>query len=165
MEYKFKLSKLHCAGCALALEQNLNTLEGVKAEINFVSKQLKLFIESENPADTLTAVKIAVANFDRSIELVDFDDEEELLNKDKKQRMINVIRFSASILLAVIAVILNVKWLKVSFFAISYLISAYDVLWGAILNVKGKNINSFNWSFYSWSILRSSLCNAFVWYW
>lgn len=140
MEYKFKLSKLHCAGCALALEQNLNTLEGVKAEINFVTKQLKLFIDSENPAETLSDVKLAVTNFDRAIELADFDDEEELLNKDKKERIFNIFRFSASIVLTIIAVILNVQWLKIAIFAISYLISAYDVLWGAILNVKGKNI-------------------------
>ena len=140
MEYKFKLSKLHCAGCALALEQNLNTLEGVKAEINFVSKQLKLFIESDNPADTLTAVKIAVTNFDRSIELLDFDEEEDLLNKDKKDRVINIFRYSISVILAIVAMILNVKWIKISIFAVSYVISAYDVLWGAVLNFKGKNI-------------------------
>ena len=140
MEYKFKLSKLHCAGCALALEQNLNTLEGVKAEINFLSKQLKLFIDSENPADTLTAVKIAVSNFDKSIELSDFDNEEELLNKDKKERLINIFRYSFSVVLSIVALIVNASWLKISLFALSYVISAYDVLWGAILNFKGKNI-------------------------
>ena len=88
MEYKFKLSKLHCAGCALALEQNLNTIEGVKAEINFVSKQLKLFIDTENPAETLTEVKIAITKFDRGIELLDCEDGETVLKK--VERMINI---------------------------------------------------------------------------
>ena len=92
MEYKFKLSKIHCAGCAVALEQNLNEIEGVKAEISFVSKQLRLFIDSENPAETLTAVKIAVTNFDHAIELYDYDDEEKFEAKEKNQRIIDVCR-------------------------------------------------------------------------
>ena len=74
MEYKFRLSKIHCAGCAVALEQNLNEIDGVRAEISFVSKQLKLFIDTENPAETLTAVKIAITKFDRSIEIFNFDE-------------------------------------------------------------------------------------------
>ena len=139
MEYKFKLSKIHCAGCALALEQNLNTLEGVKAEINFVTRQLRLFIDTENPAETLTEVKIEIAKFDKGIELLDFDDDNEHL-KEKKERVVNIARYSTSVLLLVLGVILQVKWLKIVFFAVSYLISAYDVLWGAILNFKGKNI-------------------------
>ena len=139
MEYKFKLSKLHCAGCALALEQNLNTIEGVKAEINFVTKQLKLFIDGENSAEKLTEVKIAISKFDKGIELLDFDDDEHHL-KEKKERLINIARFAGSILLLVIGLLLQVKWLKIVFFAVSYIIAAYDVLWGAILNFKGKNI-------------------------
>lgn len=139
MEYKFKLSKLHCAGCALALEQNLNTIEGVKAEINFVSKQLKLFIDTENPAETLTEVKIAITKFDRGIELLDCEDGEKF-DIEKQQRILNVARFSFSIIFLIAGILLQVNWLKITFFSISYLLSAYDVLWGAILNFRGKNI-------------------------
>ncbi len=138
MEYKFKLSKIHCAGCSLALEQNLNTLEGVKAEINFVTRQLRLFIDTENPAETLTQVKIEIAKFDKGIELLELDDKEHL--NEKKQRLINIARFSSSILLLVIGLILKINWLKITFFSFAYLLSAYDVLMGAILNFKGKNI-------------------------
>ena len=56
MQYKFKLLKLHCAGCALALEQKLNSIVGVGAEISFVTKVLKLEIERENQAEVLTEV-------------------------------------------------------------------------------------------------------------
>ena len=69
MEYKFKLLKIHCAGCALALEQNINQIEGVQAEISFVTKVLKLQIDSDEPAETLTKVKMAISTFDKSIEI------------------------------------------------------------------------------------------------
>lgn len=140
MEYKFRLSKIHCAGCALALEQNLNDIEGVRAEINFVTKKLKLDIETENPAETLTIVKIAISKFDHSIELLDFDDDEQGINQEKKQRIINICRYSGSVLLLLLALLIRTNWLKICVFAVSYLISAYDVLWGAILNFRGKNI-------------------------
>lgn len=140
MEYKFRLSKIHCAGCALALEQNINAIEGVRAEINFVTKTLSLFIDTENPAATLTAVKIEITKFDHSIELLDYDDNGDNLKKEKKQRIIDISRFSLSILLLLVGFILKVKWLKISIFAISYLLSAYNVIWGAILNFRGKNI-------------------------
>ena len=140
MEYKFRLSKIHCAGCAVALEQNLNEIEGVKAEISFVSKQLRLFIDSENPAETLTAVKIAVTNFDHSIELCDYDEEDKFEEKEKNQRIINVCRYSFSIIFLILGLFIEVKWLKIVIFAISYLASSYDVIWGAVQNIRGKNI-------------------------
>ena len=140
MEYKFKLSKIHCAGCALALEQNLNGIEGVRAEINFVTKQLRLFIDTENPADTLTEVKIAVTKFDHSIELLDNDSLDESLKKEKDLRMINICRYSASVVFLILGALLDLGWLKITFFAVAYLASAYDVLWGAILNLKNKNV-------------------------
>lgn len=140
MEYRFKLSKVHCAGCAMALEQNLNAIENVHAEINFVTKQLKLDILSESPADTLTEVKIAIHKFDHSIELLDYNLDETVEKKEKLQRLINISRFTLSVLLIVIGVIIKLKNLKIIIFALSYLLSSYDVLWGAVCNFKGKNI-------------------------
>ena len=140
MEYKFKLSKIHCAGCAVALEQNLNEIEGVRAEISFVSKQLRLFIDTENPAETLTAVKIAVTNFDHAIELYDYGDEDKLEEKEKNQRIINVCRYSFSIIALILGLFIEIMWLKVIIFAFSYGASSYDVIWGAIQNIRNKNI-------------------------
>lgn len=140
MEYKFKLSKIHCAGCAVALEQNLNEIEGVKAEISFVSKQLRLFIDSENPAETLTAVKIAVTNFDHAIELYDYDDEEKFEAKEKNQRIIDVCRYSFSVIFLILGLFIDIMWLKVIVFGLAYSASSYDVIWGAIQNLRGKNI-------------------------
>lgn len=140
MEYKFKLSKIHCAGCALALEQNLNDIEGVRAEISFVTKQLKLFIDTENPAETLTEVKIAVTKFDHSIELLDYNDKENIEQKEKNRRNINICRYSGSVIFLVLGLTLDVTWLKIMFYSVSYFASAFDVLWGAVLNIRNRNV-------------------------
>ena len=97
MDYKFRLSKVHCAGCALALEQILNQIDGVKAEINFVLKQLKLSIQvegldGETEDEVLEKVKTAIHTFDHSIELADFVDEEDESKKEKKERTVGGFR-------------------------------------------------------------------------
>ncbi len=140
MEYKFKLSKIHCAGCAVALEQNLNDIEGVRAEINFVTKNLKLFLDDENSAELLTKVKLSVANFDHSIELLNPDDNEDFEAKEKRQRLFNIGRYLGSVVLLIIGLLIGLKWLKISIFACSYILSAYDVIWGAVRNLRGKNV-------------------------
>ena len=96
MEYKFKILKLHCAACALALEENINTIEGVSAQINFVTKVLKLKINTDNPAETLTKVKIAIKKFDSMAELANYEDEEDLIKKEKRERNIKLSRFLIS---------------------------------------------------------------------
>lgn len=135
MDYKFKLLKIHCAGCALALEQNLNNIEGVFAEINFVTKIIKLKITTENPAETLTEVKTAITKFDHMIEIVDFEDEEDIEKKEKIERDKNIIRLSVSAIVTVFAYFIPIFWLKIAVFAVIYLIVSYKVLISAVRNI------------------------------
>jgi len=136
LEYKFKLLKLHCAACALALEQNINQIEGVEANINYVSKCLKLKISTDNPAETLTEVKIAITKFDHMVELVDFEDDELLAQKEKIDRYIKVMRYFAVAVLVVLSFLIKATWLKISLFAISYLMAGYEILIAAAKNVR-----------------------------
>ena len=136
MEYKFKLLKMHGAGCALALEQKLNMLEGVEAQISFVTKQLKLNITTENPAETLTTVKFEISKFDHSIEIIDFEDEDAEEKREKAERKQKIIRYSISAFLLILNLLLKAEWLKIIFFACAYVISAYDVIFVATKNVR-----------------------------
>ena len=139
MQYKFKLLKLHCAGCALALEQNLNTIEGVHAEISFVTKVLKLEIATENPAETLTEVKMAIENFDHMIEIVDYISDEDVAKKEKKERDLNIIKMSVAAVVLIIAILIPANWFKITLFALDYLLVSYKVLIKAARNIsRGK---------------------------
>ena len=135
MDYKFKLLKIHCAGCALALEQNINTIEGVTAEVNFVTKVIKLKIETENPAETLTQVKIAINKFDHSIEIVDFEDEEEILKREKNEKLLKISRIIIASVILVLNCFFSDGWFKTLIFFLDYLLISYPSLIAA-----GRNI-------------------------
>jgi len=136
MEYKFKILKLHCAACALALEQNINSIEGVDCKINFVTKTLVLNITTENPAETLIEVKIAITKFDHMAELASFEDEEDIAKREKQERNKKIARYVFSSVLLLLNLILHTFWLKIAFFLVSYLVCAYDVLWAAAKNIR-----------------------------
>lgn len=135
MEYKFKLSRIHCAGCALALEQNLNNIDGVTASLSFVTKVLILKIDTDHPAETLTEVKIAIAKFDHNIELLDYEDEFDAEKKEKKERLIKIIRYSIVALLVLLNFFIPNFWVKLSFYIVAYLVASYDVLISAAINI------------------------------
>lgn len=138
-QYKFKLLKIHCAGCALALEQNLNEIEGVSAEISFVTKVLKLEIDTDNPAETLTEVKMAIQNFDHSIEILDYVSDEDIAEKERKERKQNIIKLSVATIVLILNLFMPVFWLKIVIFALDYLLVSYKVLIKAGKNLlKGK---------------------------
>lgn len=136
MEYKFKLLKIHCAGCALALEQNLNSIEGVDAQISFVTKVLKLKILTDVPDETLESVKEAIKKFDHSIEIIDFVDEEDEEKREKTIRKQKILRYSLSFIFVILGLVVPAIWAKVVFFAVAYVVSAYDVLIVAAKNIR-----------------------------
>ena len=125
---------MHCAGCALALEQNLNTIEGVEAKISFVTKVLQLEISTENPSETLTEVKIAITKFDHSIEILDYEEEPD------EERIFKIYRFSFVAVLTLISALMPVKWLQIVFFVATYALASYDVLINAFFNIKSGKV-------------------------
>lgn len=135
MQYKFRLHKVHCAGCALALEQKLNELEGVRASINFVTKLLVLDIETEKPAETLTLVKIEITKFDHSIEILPYEDAEDIEKREKRERIFNIIKYAVALALMIGAIFIPIKWLKITIFVLSYLIVSYETLINSAINV------------------------------
>lgn len=139
MDYKFKLLRIHCAGCALALEQNLNLIDGVHAEINFVTKILKLKIDSEKPAETLTEVKTAIFKFDHSIEILDYEDEEDIARREKDERTIKLVRLTCVFIVAFLNYFNPVIWLKISIYLVDYILASYHILISAYRNlITGK---------------------------
>ena len=139
MDYKFKLLKIHCAGCALALEQSLNQIEGVTAEINFVTKVLKLKIETESPADTLTEVKVAINRFDHSIEIVDFEDKEEILKREKESKILKYISLSVAFVILILNSLLPMSVFKIIVYFLDYILISYPSIISAYKNtIHGK---------------------------
>lgn len=135
MEYRYKLSKIHCAGCALALEQNINQIEGVVCEINFVTKLIKLNISTENPEETLKLVKEEITKFDKQIELLEDAEIEDAEKKEKRERESTIIRLSVALVVLIVTYFLPVFWLQVTLYVMDYLLVSYKTLISACRNI------------------------------
>ena len=139
MEYKFKLLRMHCAACALALEEHINKLEGVTAQINYVTKILKLKIETEKLDETLELVKKEIVNFDHMIQILDYEDEEDIARREKKERNKKIIRLSVATIIMIANIFNPIFWLQVTIFALDYILVSYNILISAVRNIaKGK---------------------------
>lgn len=137
MEYKYTLKKLHCAGCAVALEQKVNEIEGVTCEINFVSKSITISLQGSRAEQEakLEEVKKTILNFDSMVEILPFEEEHNEEQDEKRERLFNIIRLSVCALVLILAILIKTEWLKITIFAIDYLLVSYKVLFSA-----GKNI-------------------------
>ncbi len=135
MQYKFKLDKMHCAGCALALEQNINTISGVQAKISFVTKVLELDITSENPAEALTEVKVAIKKFDHMVEILPYEAEIDETQEAKREKVFNALRFSIAAVIVILNMLAGAGIIQKLFYLFAYAIVAYNVIYGAVRNV------------------------------
>ena len=143
MKKFLKLDHLHCAGCAVALQDKLSKVPGVnKAEINFVSRIVTLEIDGKDHKQTMQAAEAAIHEFDKTIQILTPGQE----NKQTKTNTAAVVKntlFGISVALWVVAIILQftVKIWAVHFsvYLASYLLCAYSILYNACTNIfKGK---------------------------
>ena len=140
MDYKFKLLKIHCAGCALALEQNLNQIESVQVEINFVTKILKLHIDSDEPEQILSKVKDTIHLFDHSIEILDYEDEEDIARREKQEREFNIFKLTLAFIVLILNYFVSITWLKVIIYLADYILVSYKILISAGRNILNGKI-------------------------
>lgn len=143
MKKQIKLSRIHCAGCAEALEQIINEIEEVEnASIDFSSKTI--FYETghhgANEKEVRDKVIGVVKKFDHTIQIVEEDDEK-LARKEKIHKILDISKIFVCLAFAVVGFVLpeSVLWLKITLYVLAYLSVGYEVLVSAFLNLfKGK---------------------------
>ena len=126
---------MHCAACALALQEKLNEMDEVSVQINFVTKVLVAEISTEKPEETFEVLKENITKFDHAIQIFDYEDEEDAERKERQEMVIKLIRFVSTAAVMLLNLLIPVAWLKISIFAVLYLIAAYDVIYDAFINV------------------------------
>ena len=144
MRLEYKLGKVHCAGCASALEEILSKLEGVeKCSLNFISNLLVLEIENKNHKQIEENVKATIYKFDKNIELLDPHAEEKISRKKKIYEILNYTSIALSF--AVLVVLLSASmpfWIHLSLSIFAYLVVGWNVLFLAFKNIiQGKMLD------------------------
>jgi len=142
MKKKIKLSKIHCAGCAEALEEKINEIEEVEsASVDFVSKTIEYNTKSTDDQELREKIIGVVKKFDSSLKVVDTTEEEKQEKRERVEKILSVVKIALCIafLIAAIFVPANILWLKISLFVLSYIFVAYEVVFSALINLfKGK---------------------------
>lgn len=143
MKKQIKLSRIHCAGCAEALEQKINEIEEVEsASIDFSTKTIIYEAGRRHGQEKEIRDKIidVVKKFDHTIQIVEEDDEKQA-KKEKIHKIIDISKIFVCIALAVVGFVLpeKIMWLKITPYVLAYLCVGYEVLISAFLNLfKGK---------------------------
>ena len=144
MKKQIKLSRIHCAGCAEALEQKINEIEEIEsASIDFSTKTIFYETEHNHGKEKEIREKIigVVKKFDHTIQIVEDEDDEKQAKKEKIHKIVDISKIFVCIVLAVVGFVLpsSVIWLKITLYILAYLCVGYEVLISAFMNLfKGK---------------------------
>lgn len=142
MKKQIKLSRIHCAGCAEALEQKINEIDEIEsASIDFSTKTIVYETKHTHSKENEIREKVidVVKKFDHTIQIVEDDEKQE--KKEKIHKIVDISKIFVCIVLAVVGFVLpeKVLWLKIVLYVLAYLSVGYEVLVSAFLNLfKGK---------------------------
>ncbi|MBQ3158384.1 MAG: heavy metal translocating P-type ATPase [Clostridia bacterium] len=143
MKKQIKLTRIHCAGCAINLEDKVKEVDGVQsASIDFLSKTVTIEVPSKNAKEIIEEVEKTITSFDSSIKIVDTSEEEKQAKKEKIKKIIDISRVCLAVVLAVCALFIKLDWLKITMFMVAYLAVAYEIIILAFVNIfKGKMLD------------------------
>lgn len=134
MKYKINITGLHCANCALELEELILELDGVEsANVSFANKII--FVECDE--NTLIQVKKICNNF----EDVKFIDDISNVKKDNSNKELILILMSIVLFLIGVLIqnLIQIEWLYIIIYICSYLVCGFSVIKSTIKNIiRGK---------------------------
>lgn len=136
MKYKYKLSSLDCAGCALNIEKKLNENSDIKsASVNFSKLLITVETDSKNPKKLVSSIVDMVEPDSKVLDL-----NEVVENKSKLK--FHVVRLILGILFSIIGIFVFEGKLGKIFIILGYAILLYRTFTNAVkLLIKSKTIN------------------------
>lgn len=136
MKYKYKLSSLDCAGCALNIEKKLNENSDIKsASVNFSKLLITVETNSKNPKKLVSSIVDMVEPDSKVLDL-----NEVVENKSKLK--FHVARLILGILFSIIGIFVFKGKLGKIFIILGYAILLYRTFTNAVkLLIKSKTIN------------------------
>ena len=136
MKYKYKLSSLDCAGCALNIEKKLNENSDIKsASVNFSKLLITVETDSKNPKKLVSSIVDMVEPDSKVLDL-----NEVVENKSKLKFHVAILILG--ILFSIIGIFVFKGKLSKAFIILGYAILLYRTFTNAVkLLIKSKTIN------------------------
>lgn len=141
MEAVLILNGLNCPDCAEKIRRRAQNVDGVKAaEMNFMSKELRLILESESQKENaIEEVKKIVSDIEPDVEVL-FDGANTEGEFDKNSFKIEIAKLFAAFSFFLAGVLIPMPfWWEFSFLILAYFLSGWEVLARAVKNIlKGE---------------------------
>lgn len=136
MKYKYKLSSLDCAGCALNIEKKLNENSDIKsASVNFSKLLITVETDSKNPKKLVSSI---VDMLEPDSKVLDLNE----VVENKSKLKFHVVRLILGILFSIIGIFVFEGKLSKIFIILGYAILLYRTFTNAVkLLIKSKTIN------------------------
>ncbi len=144
-EIKLKLDGLNCPHCAEKIEENVKKLEKVnKAFLNFMNKEIKIEPQNlrdknaiiEEISEIVKKIEPEVKVFEKELKESDFEEDNESVVVELGRMLIGI-----GLLMAGIFIDMS-DYISLAVFIAAYLVTGYDVIWGALKNItKGQIFN------------------------
>ena len=138
MKIILTLNGLDCANCANKIIEQIQNTPGIKkAQLNFVTKQLKY----ETDIDKKTSINIItdiVTSIENDVKVQEFSS----INHGHEEEKNDILRIIFALILFVASLLIQNKYMSFYAVAASYIIVGYDVVFKAFKNIlKGKALD------------------------
>ncbi len=131
-----ELKGLHCPNCANKIEQEIQKIKGINfANINFANQIMLIKLDSSTTIENILKQITTIVNSHESqvtVRLKDKSTENDVHNDEIKFKFL---RFGIGLVIFIIAIFLNIPFMKLTAFLIAYIIFGFDVVITALKNI------------------------------
>ncbi len=138
MKKEIQLSRIHCVGCAVNLEDKVREVEGVKsAVVDFAAKKVIVEADGKEIKEVVKRVEKCITKFDSSIRIVDTSQREKAEKREKFQKWFGLAKIIFAGVLTLVGYLLpaKIEWLKITLYMLAYVSVGLDVLYAAAKNI------------------------------
>lgn len=145
MKKEIQLSRIHCVGCAINLEDKVREVEGViSAEVDFTTRKVIIEADAKEIKNVAKSVEKCITDFDHSIKIVDTTEKEKAEKRERFLRWLNIAKviFAAALTITAYFLPSKIEWLKITLYLLAYLSVGLEVLFSAVQNIiRGKMLD------------------------
>ncbi|MCI8805258.1 MAG: cadmium-translocating P-type ATPase [Clostridiales bacterium] len=133
---------LNCAHCGMKIEESVKKIEKVQdASLNFMNKEIVIrFKNLKDKKRIIDEVTEIVKKIEPGVKVFERELKEDFEEEIRNGATVKLVRLSVGLVLFAMGIIIDMPdYINLTLFIAAYLITGYDVIWSALLNItKGQ---------------------------
>ncbi len=132
------LEGLNCAHCGMKIEENVKKIENIQSVyLNFMNKEI--IIEFQNLKDKkriINEVTKIVKKIEPGVKVFEKELKEDFGEETRESAVVKLVRLLVGLGMLAMGMLIDMPdYINLTLFIIAYLITGYDVIWGALRNI------------------------------